>query len=1126
MNTSSVPIETFRVSISSNDSDVTIVSLASVDASMWSQQVAMQSNSLAVTGSFIRTGDVSGAAASGTVEQLADVTLSVFSGALNQKAIGITVTLLYLSDMQQTTLVSNETQAIIVDRRGVSNANTSGSGSSNSSRCVVVLGLDQVVGLLPYAQRGEIVNTALLSGQATLVPISIFGIYSNPLRAPSVLTTGALNTAGVFCSSYETRAAKTSSNCAFIQVDSFCTFAAAAMPITVGLTTPSVQASFPINVWAPITPIDIQLSNYRLRRLSFLTSRWQTASVTSITARFTNTIATYNVSVDDIVRNVLAPTDGSVLSFSNGIVGATGAGVAAVAVRGIASLGAATVTVDNSTAPADLARVIGIDLSIASSISLALAATQPASPSLSALAPYRSTPGGSVATAAGQLRLDTLTAEGDLVVVTAEAVFGDQSRMPLTAADGLVWSSHDEDSLALDTDLTSGNAATFVVPAGAVSRANLPILAEWQPFAGNDTAVARALTYVNVSVLAASSVTVTGVPLRLAPSGSAANLAGVPASSSAMVIKLLYPNGRVVDATADPRTVVEVLAANNGTDILVASNPSGNQPVLAPKAGGGAGVATVRVSFTHEAVVLEFNVTVVKAVDLTVAGRPFPAYSGSTSVSRASLRPINNTAPTTWQQASLVLTLQLSDSSTIDLTANSAVTVALTDATSGSATAQLEHVFSSSTHVLRVPTSNGATGGTVNVAATFGGQTSVTPLALQLLPDPLRVVGLEGLSLDGASNAGSDFSGAAGTSGGLRGSVVLSDGSRLDGVLLGAALPSLLQVTSGVSDAITANSTAGTLSLHGNHHAEVGISIAVIGGDSGASGSLSLRPNLQAGLGDIDIGSQTGLSASPLNVGSTRQLPVYANLGSSLLSAFEIVLTYDADRLDIDNVTKAYASGVFDAFINDAAGRITISGVVLAPYLTGSLAQLFTITVTATGTAGPAELTGTLNVLSQPDFVGSPIGQPGPRAIVAGAIRIPVASSADLTENQQQTAAASAPTISPYIPTASPQQQQTRRRRLLSSAPANGARVRRSSSGCPVGDVNGDCKFDANDVSFLLAYMAQVSLNPPSAIYTANITSLHTAKPYTLTNMDADHDGVTTERDASFLNKVGVKEEK
>ena len=77
---------------------------------------------------------------------------------------------------------------------------------------------------------------------------------------------------------------------------------------------------------------------------------------------------------------------------------------------------------------------------------------------------------------------------------------------------------------------------------------------------------------------------------------------------------------------------------------------------------------------------------------------------------------------------------------------------------------------------------------------------------------------------------------------------------------------------------------AGTLTLRENHHRMVDATTTAV--CSGLSDALPVAANLYPALGDVDLGSDSGLQFQPS--GSTLTVPVRVNMASSTLLAFQV----------------------------------------------------------------------------------------------------------------------------------------------------------------------------------------------------------------------------------------------
>ena len=116
----------------------------------------------------------------------------------------------------------------------------------------------------------------------------------------------------------------------------------------------------------------------------------------------------------------------------------------------------------------------------------------------------------------------------------------------------------------------------------------------------------------------------------------------------------------------------------------------------------------------------------------------------------------------------------------------------------------------------------------------------------------------------------------------------LSDGTQLpalfqsDGTSL---LAGLVSFNSGLTSAVEV-SMNGRVTLRGNHHALVPVTVAIQGDATVTPVILSLACNLDPSVGDVDLGAAVGIPLGPMTVGQTVNVPVRVNSGVRLVRIF------------------------------------------------------------------------------------------------------------------------------------------------------------------------------------------------------------------------------------------------
>jgi hypothetical protein len=453
--------------------------------------------------------------------------------------------------------------------------------------------------------------------------------------------------------------------------------------------------------------------------------------------------------------------------------------------------------------------------------------------------------------------------------------------------------------------------------------------------------------------------------------------------------------------------------------------------------------------------------------------------------------------------------------------------------------------------------------GNTTVTASFGGVTSA-PLLVKALPSSAYVVGLEVelLGVAGATGSSGSSSGSSGGGGGastptfsavagsssssFRVTATFHDGSLLvvgpgteSASWLNAS--SFLAFNSSAPHAIAAL-PSGVVTLLGNYHDRVVLSVrdacpayssSLHGGDGNtAVAALAMRTNtttsadvtvwanLKPALYDVDLGAESGgqpfffISSSSSSSGndgdgnSTEQLTVGATLSVDVrvqassvydLTAFQLIVTFDAALLRVESDASCvkgngWGGSSFECTTNDPVDEVLLIGscglVPTSGCASKGLVHVATVTFTASA-PGRSFVAGEIIKLKDAATTVVSVG------MVAGVGEIVVAGD---TGRRRQ-----------LLP--SQDEQEKNRDHGLHSRHSR-RRHRRFLSDAQVvecndllGDANGDCLFDVEDVQHLQYFIG-------GALNESSLTSQQ------LQAMDPDLDGDSDAVDISYLSKV------
>jgi hypothetical protein len=538
-----------------------------------------------------------------------------------------------------------------------------------------------------------------------------------------------------------------------------------------------------------------------------------------------------------------------------------------------------TVTSQSTT---NMLAVVGLDVAVLGGLgALAVGSTGPFAR------------GSALEVTIGALQTKELSFEKDAMTVVASAVFEDHSRLELSTDSGLVLKSHNEDALTVV-------GSTVVVPFDAVS-ASGPILGvAWFPsgVCMNSSYAMSPYTQTNFSLdvtpPVAKEMLATVSNAFIVCTGDAATHTGAdyPATTQ-LAVSLKFKTKTMSNLAGDSRVkyVVsdETLFTVDGKTGKVTANSNGN-----------VGKASVRITFAGQPVSKVVEVEVTKLASITLKVTPYPAYSGSTSVSVARLSKIGCTG--VYQSAVLGFVATLANGKSKAL-AGDIVSVTLDDTTTG---------FTVSGGSDRVVTPNAA--GQSTVVAKFGpsgGQMESNKLDISSSNTLVTLKTIDGLRL------GASLTTLAGVrhkqTAQLLASVTLSDDRKYT-VAMGAdgtpALPGLLRFTSSASAVIYVNAVKGTATLLDNHFEAVKLTAASSCADVSPSVSttITMFANLEPVAADADVGARTGVPIPAQTTGSEFVVDVRVHTGSKTLQSFNVLVAYESDDLELVDTTNAVPS--------------------------------------------------------------------------------------------------------------------------------------------------------------------------------------------------------------------------
>jgi len=1035
------------------DADVLTFMSATTSSSYIAAVVTAETGTLSLSTSGLASG-VSSAAVTGSSVAVVNLRFTVKSGASAGVFNALTCTVVQMVN-EFSIAFANNVAGQFNDNRGGAQIDGQVTVSSLS-----------LVGLFAYTALSELLNAAPLTGTAVTSTIQSIGVY-NRANKNNAAVSGT-------CSRVEGGKVLSLSDCS-VTADATHSAGVESMPITVSYG--ELASSVRYRVWYPETvriestdnalgPVlpDTTRNNHALNgsindllnayQTGTCSRRFQTAELTAY-ARFSTGSDNRTVDVTRLVTFVSSNTTVAVISSSS--VSGRVPGIAEVTVEllspSVSQDSPVTLTVTDTLH--DAASVQGLTVILYSGTSWI---TSVDSVSLSGK--------GEPTVEFNQ----ALSAEGDTASVVVYAEFSDGTYEDVTSESVLT---------SIDSSVSVSGSA-LIVEVGALTMCSPAVLAAWSLC---DVPVATGSGVVVLDMPSAVSVLVMPSSLKIAEAGDGATLSpfGIP-SLVTVTVTVEFDDGSTKDFSSDDRTLITV--TTDGSESLV--QVSGNTvSVLAGASISVGSTAALLVSFPGVfSVNNSVSLSVVKLESLTVTSTPFPSVLGySGDVTRLGMIACSGV----YQRLEARATAALSDGTTrsdVDLYKR----VEFSSNFPSVATFSSAPCWSSICRGL-VPLSAGSTA----ISGSFGGLSATKVVTVE---DVARSV----TSLSIASDVGtsSTLSGFVGTSDVLTVMVGLSDGTSIAVAASGATssgwlAPATMLVFSSAQASAINVSGAGVVSLQGNYFASVALTASDTCGSGVPAAVVDVYANLAPATYDVDLGATMGAPLGSVSVGDRFSVPVRVQgLSNQDVTAFQIIVTFDPTLVvvasDTDCVIGSGWKSTFECTTNDPVNEVLIVGSCGLSPSTGcgsrGLLTVATITFEAIS-AGTTEVSG-LIVKIKDDVTTT-----ADTVIVAGTSSLVVVSS------RRHLTGDHGPDLFSAIASAS------------WSAPLLARRDHRALVDCAklLGDTNGDCTFDVEDVQYMQYFIGGALDNG-----SLSAQQLSAMDP----NLDGNSDGV----DISYLMKV------
>lgn len=951
----------------------------------------------------------------------------------------------HVSDQEGNQLLDVPVNAVFEDRFG----------RNEKGRFVVVQ--DDFAALFVVSDFSVIVNTAVLNGKQIDVPVAVYGV---------TVTGRVLNVTSVTCRSLDVAVLKVAKDCSGVYVNSSETRGSTSAIIKFFYKNLTANPSF--IVWRPMIPLTLSVTPTNLKRIrdwydpsDSCKSRYQHARLT-VTAKFSNGKQSFaGVDVTRHVEDNLKSSNNSVAEIIGLNIHGKSAGKVTVEVFNSEighTLGDVLVEVRNEDT-----RVYVLDAVIATRVLVGL----PESPNNSLQHPVRINMDHRflIPEDEGSIILSVQYSDG--VVNTFDHLQGfyiNSTNNSLVAVEGeRITAVNYKSGNLLHVTMHSGHCTQGPIIS---SRVNLDVNFQ-EPIA---------------VVLSLSSKQIT-------PRGDPSEVIGVPLSTEIRVILVYNISDREqrIDVSNDNRTIYIL---ESGSDLV--SLHKTDRAVNVSASGGGFGQVLMSIKFAHIRSIGRVAIDVIGAQELTSYASPQPAFNSSTIVNVTQLNPIGNSGE--HQRARLSLILILTNGTSSDISTDRETRFKVTS-TQPAELAQYSSIETSADgyHVVSVQWSSGR--GRLSISGSFMGMSSHV-LILQIESTPTVVTSVElptspNFTLSGVRDRST-----------LQLSVNLefSDNTKLLGLFSSenTTLFNLVVFRTQDTTKISLNETHGLVTLRDNAPQEVRVTVSALQSPS-ISDTLSFACNLDPDVGDVDIGDVTGVPLKQAHVGESFVAAVRVNSGKLVLGSFDVEIVFDNELLEV--ITVSEGADMVGFFVADRSsqtgqtGKVRIAGALSVDSQTYHIRHVADIKFRVLS-SGVADVRGTVLMMAANDLVGSVIGPPVPRSIVAGSVEVSIDSLG-------------------------------RRRRSVTSQSLSNTRNRRSVVACPnppcancpngkraSGDTDGNCVFDIRDVKFTLDYLTEQQFNFTRVKGQKIQNSI---AQHQLQALDANGDGSVTLNDINLL---------
>ena len=803
----------------------------------------------------------------------------------------------------------------------------------------VYVAADRTVGLLPYTESSELINTALLNGEPVISPLTVL----------EVRLTGNLlsSTTPLVCETANPSVVSVSTDCASVMVTQDNTQASTSVEISI--TQGTLSASTPVRVWIPQTALRASLSDTILNRIPGLATNteacspvYQTAHLT-VFADFTDSQEIIqNIDITDMISSLVTTSDSTILSANERRVSGISAGIAELQYQSPSQPSGREFTIEVNVTDAAV-EVLGLDVQVLTLL-----------------------------TADGLNNIDRLSTtsltltteqvfdfEGTQGVVISTAVFADGTRSLLNQS-SVTYQS-------LDSDIISVSGST--VTALASGEGDL-IRAIWtQPQDCGLEPIATGIGIVRVTIPQPVRIDVIAQTV-LTRAGSIAESINVPTATS-VSITAVYSDGRSQDLSNDNRTqyiVPSDLILVRSDDVILSVNSEATP-----------GNYVIQISFAQfPSLGQSVTISVVELEDIVLSATPFPIYPGSSNTFITQLQIIAATGVR--QKALVAANGILSNSETRSISFHPELTFEITE----DQNLQSRIDRSASGNVLTVP-SVSQLDSVISISAMLGRVDSSTPLQLTISSNEvdISVINIENFpsfTFNGIADSAQHQ---------VVFTAIFQDGTQYVNLFRDNSLPNLVTFDA-PSSAVDIDRLTGVSTLRRNLPTTATITVEAI--NNLIESSINFFTNLDPDIGDVDLGELTGPPLPPITMGQTFTVPVRVNSGSTILGSIELDIAFNPSTIRAVSAIAGPdwpAGGNFVPTLNDPLEIVSLGGTLVGGAPVSGLSHLADVTFEVVGT-GTTDVSGTVVTLADVGTLGAPAENIGtvPRPFIAGNVQI------------------------------------------------------------------------------------------------------------------------------------------